>query len=206
MAQVCVSQNMGISGNVLTVEPWAVVHHVHDATYNSVGDGSFGVQTTLPGKLMIDSGIISWTNPSPLNANVLVRIQRAYRDWRISNPNAVQIRDRFTYALGGTDPRVPDVSSVYHGQSGGSLDAGAQFNGTPYVGQYWEWEDGTCLEDWITPVAPGEELRLWYRCNLWTPPPWSNNANNNSPQHEANVRSARIQLIAYPTQDGDIVG
>lgn len=209
MAQVCVSLNMGLTSNDLSVQPWAVPHHVYDTTFNSVGDGAVTQQTTLPGKLMIDSGnspFITWTNPSPLDAFVLLRIQRAYRDWQVSNPNAIQIRDRYTYTIGGDDPRLPDVSSVYHGQSGGALDAGAQGNGTPFIGQYWEWEDGTLLEDWIGPVPPGADLKLWYRCYLWTPPPWSNNANNNSPVHNANVRSSRIQLIAFPTQDSDLVG
>lgn len=206
MAQVCVSQNMGIGSNQLSVNPWSTVRHVYDTTHNSIGDGSFGQQTTLPGKLMIDSGIITWTNPSPLDAMVLLRLQRAYRNWEISNPNAVQIRDRYTYAIGGADPRLPETSSVYLGQSGGAMDAGAQFNGTPYIGVYWEWEDPTLSEDWLGPVPPGEDLKVWYRCYLWTPPPWSNNANNNSPLYDANVRSTRIQLISYPTQDGDQVG
>ncbi|AXQ60065.1 hypothetical protein NTR1_52 [Nocardia phage NTR1] len=206
MAQVCVSQNLGIGGGILSIEPHSIPHHVFDQTYNSVGDGSFGAQTTLPGKLMIDSGIQTWTNPSPMPARVLLRVQRAYRNWQVSNPNAVQIRDRYTYAIGGADPRVPDVSSVYNGQSGSAMDVGAQFNGTPYIGVYWEWEDGTLIEDWLGPIPPGADLKIWYRCNLWTPPPWSNNANNNSPQHSASVRSTRIQMIAFPTQDSTVVG
>lgn len=206
MAQVCVSRNMGIDGGILSIEPWSIPHHVLDQTFNSVGDGTFTQLTTLPGKLMIDSGILTWTNTSPLDARVLVRIQRAFRDWRVSNPNAVQIRDRFTYAIGGTDPRVPDTSSVYNGQSGASIDVGVQANGTPFKGQYWEWEDGTMIEDWLGPVPPGEDFKIWYRCYLWTPPPWSNNANENNPQHSANVRSTRIQLMAFPTQDVEITG
>lgn len=205
MAEVCVSRNMGIDGGVLDIEQHSVPRHVLDQTFNSTGDGTFGVQTTLPGKLMIDSGILSWTNTSPLDARVLLRIQRAYRDWQVSNPNAVQIRDRYTVAIGGADPRVPDTSSVYNGQSGASMDVGAQFNGTPYIGVYWEWEDGTMMEDWLGPVAPGQVIKVWYRCYLWTPPPWSNNANNNNPLHSANVRSARIQLMAFPTQDTAVV-
>lgn len=206
MAQVCVSQNLDITAGVLGIEPWSIPRHVHDVTYNSTGDGAFSAQTTLPGKLMIDSGVISWTNTAPLDAFVLLRLQRAYRNWQTSNPNAVQIRDRYTYAIGGEDPRTPDPTSVYTGHSGSAMDVGAQFNGTPYIGLYWEWEDGTLVEDWLGPIGPGQVLKLWYRCYLWTPPPWSNNANNNSPQHSASVRNTRIQLIAFPTQDGDIVG
>ena len=206
MAEVCVSQNFGISGGVLTAAQWSIPRHVYDQTFNSTGDGTFGALTTLPGKLMIDSGIISWTNPSPLDAYVLLRVQRAYRNWQISNPNAVQIRDRYTYAIGGADPRTPDPSSVFNGQSGAAMDVGAQSNGTPYIGVYWEWEDPTLEEDWIGPIPAGAVLKLWYRCYLWTPPPWSNNANNNSPVHSASVRSTRIQMIAFPTQDTVVAG
>lgn len=205
MAETCVSRNMGIDGNVLSIEQWATPRIVHDTTYNSTGDGAFTAQTTLPGKLMIDSGIISWTNSSPLEAMVLLRIQRAYRNWVVSNPNYVQIRDRYTTAIGGDDPRVPDTSSTYHGQSGGSLDVGLAYTGATIAGKYWDWEDGTLLEDWVGPVPAGEVLKVWYRCYLWTPPPWSNNANNGSPEHSASVRSSRIMLMAFPTQDTAVV-
>lgn len=206
MAEVCVSKNLNIDGGVLALEPWSVPHHVFDTTYNSVGDGSFTQLTTLPGKLMIDSGIQTWTNPSTMNSMVLLRIQRAYRDWVTSNPNAVQIRDRYTYAIGGADPRVPDPSSVYTGHSGASGDTGANFNGVPDGGLFYEWEDPTLIEDWIGPIPPGEDLKVWYKCYLWTPPPWSNNANDNNPIHSANVRSSRIQMMAFPTQDEGVVG
>ena len=205
MAETCVSRNMGIDGNVLSIEQWSTPRIVHDTTYNSTGDGAFTAQTTLPGKLMIDSGIISWTNSGPLDAMVLLRIQRAYRNWVVSNPNYVQIRDRYTTAIGGDDPRVPDTSSTYHGQSGGSLDVGLLYTGATIIGKYWDWEDGTLLEDWVGPVPAGEVLKVWYRCYLWTPPPWSNNANNGSPEHSASVRSSRIRLMAFPTQDTAVI-
>lgn len=206
MAEVCVTQNTEITAGVLSIAPWSVPRIVHDTTYNSVGDGAFTALTTLPGKLMIDSGIISWTNTAPLEAMVLLRIQRAYRNWVVSSPNAVQIRDRYTYAIGGADPRDPDTSSTYHGISGGSLDSGINYNGATIGGKYWDWEDGTLLEDWLGPVPAGAELRLWYRCNLWTPPPWSNNANAGSPEHSASVRSSRVLLMAFPTRDTEVTG
>lgn len=206
MAQVCVDQNMSITAGVLGIAAWSIPRHVFDATYTSTGDGAYTVLTTLPGKKMIDSGIQSWTNTSPLDAMILLRLQRMRRDWEVSNPNAVQIRDRYTYAIGGADPRTPDPSSVYTGASGGAMDVGAQYNGTPYIGRYWEYEDGTMVEDWLGPVSPGETFKFWYQCYLWTPPPWSNNANNNSPEHNANVRGARVQLIAFPTADSAVTG
>lgn len=205
MVETCVSRNLNIDGGILGIEPWSTPRLVFDQSYASVGDGAFTQQTTLPGKLMIDSGIQTWTNDSPLDAMVLIRVQRSYRNWVVSNPNAVQIRDRFTYAIGGEDPRIPDVSSVYHGHSGGALDVGSLTTGATIIGKYWDWEDGTLLEDWLGPVPAGDALKIWYRCNLWTPPPWSNNANNGSPEHSASVRGVRLVLMSFPTRDSAVV-
>lgn len=206
MAQVCITQNTEIDAGVLSIAPWSVPTIVHDTTYNSVGDGTYVALTTQPGKLMIDSGVISWTNTAPLERMVLLRIQRAYRNWVVSSPNAVQIRDRYTFAIGGANPRDPDTSSTYHGISGGSLDSGIAPNGSTLGGKIWDWEDGTLLEDWLGPVPPGQDLRVHYRCNLWTPPPWSDNANAGSPEHSASVRSSRIVLMAFPTRDTEVTG
>jgi hypothetical protein len=201
MAEVCVSANMSINSGVLGIESWSVPQVVLDATYSSVGDGAYTLPlTVLPGKLMIDSGIQSWVNTSPLDARLLVRIQRARRDWWTSNPNAVQVRDRYTYTLNGDAPRTPDTSSTYHGQSGSAGDIGADSEATPYVSVFYEFEDGTLLEDWIT-VPAGETFKIWYRAYMWTPPPWSNNANNNSPTQSMSIRDTRIVLMAFPTQD-----
>lgn len=201
MATTCVSRNLSIDGGELGIEPWSTVRIVFDATYNSVGDGTFGSQIIPPGKLMIDSGIQSWTSDSPLPTMLLFRVQRAYRDVRVSNPNAVQIRDRWTTSLSGTDPASPDTSSTFQGQTGAALDRSAYPDATPFPGQYWVYEDAAMTEDWIGPLPAGEVFKFWYRCNLWTPPPWSANANNIDPQHSANVRSTRIQIMAFPTQD-----
>lgn len=205
MAEVCVSQNMSITGGVLGIETWAAPRVVMDTTFNSTGDGTYTTPyTVLPGKLMIDSTIQSWTNTTPLPAQLLLRIQRARRDWWTSNPNAVQIRDRYTYTLNGDDPRVPDTSSTYHGQSGSSGDVGADSAATPYGAVFYEYEDGTMLEDWIT-VPSGATFKVWYRAYMWTPPPWSNNANNNSPTQSTNIYNTRIILMAFPTQDTGVL-
>lgn len=205
MAQTCVSRNINIVGGDLGIEPWAVPRHVLDQTLNSVGDGSFDQETSLPGKLMIDSGILTWTNTSPLPATVLLRINRAHRDYVVSNPNLVQIRDRFTTAIGGATPRTPDPSALYQGATGGGVDIGATTVGQPRAGIFYAWEDAHITEDFIGPIPPGEDFKARYRCYLWTPPPWSNNANANAPVHEARVRNTRIQLIAFPSQDTAVI-
>src|SRR5262245_26541330 len=142
MAQVCVSENMDVAGGVLAIQPWSVPYVALDAVFNSTGDGAYTTPfTVLPGKLMIDSGVQSWTNPSPLDANLLFRIQRAKRSWWTSNPNAVQVRDKYTYTVDGGTPRTPDTSSTYHGQSGSAGDVGADSAATPNPAVFYEYED-----------------------------------------------------------------
>lgn len=201
MAEVCVSRNLSITAGALGIEPFSVPVVALDATYNSTGDGTYTLpQTVLPGRLMIDSGIQSWTNSTPLDAQMLVRIQRARRDWWTSNPNAVQVRDRYTYTVNGDSPRTPDTSSTYHGQSGSAGDVGTDSAAQPYQAIFYEYEDGTMLEDWIT-VPAGAVFKIWYRAYMWTPPPWSNNANAGAPTQSINIYNTRIVLMAFPTQD-----
>jgi len=58
----------------------------------------------------------------------------------------------------------------------------------------------------VGPLAPGQRLNVHYRTYVWTPPPWSDNANKNSPQHQAAARYSRVQLQAFPTQGSLVVG
>lgn len=201
MAEVCVTRNTDIVGGDLSIAKWALPRMVSDQYFASTGDGTFGQLTTPPGKLMIDSGIQTWTSDSQLPTRVLLRVQRDRRDLLVSNPNAAQIRDRYTYTINGTNPRVPETSSVLQGQTGASIDLSSNFAGTPFIGRFWVYDDQHMIEDWITTLEPGAAFKYWYRAYLWTPPPWSNNANANSPQHSATIRGTRIQVWAFPTQD-----
>lgn len=201
MAEVCVSRNMDIVGGDLSMAPWSLPRIVFDQTYASTGDGTFGQLVTPPGKLLIDSGIQSWTSDSPLPCRILLRIQRDRRDLLVSNPNSAQIRDRYTTTINGTDPRVPETSSVLQGQTGSAIDLSSNFAGTPFIGRFWTYDDVSMIEDWLGPLDAGAVIKFWYRCYVWTPPPWSNNANANNPQHSATVRGTRIQLMAFPLQD-----
>lgn len=200
MANVCTDRNMKITAGVLGVEKWSVPRFVVDTTVNSTGDGSLTQQTTLPGKLMIDASA-SWVSDSPLDTMMLIRITRGARWCLTSNPNYVQFRDRWTFALDDT-PRVPDVSNTFQAAFGGSCDRGTGGDsiGTPWAGKHWYYSDPTMTEDFQL-VPSGSTFNMAYRCYVWTPPPWSNNANANTPVHSATANNVRIQLIAFPTQD-----
>ncbi|UPK64891.1 hypothetical protein MYP14_05945 [Rhodococcus pyridinivorans] len=205
MAQVCVSRNLDITGGALSIQPWTVPRHVYDQSFASVGNGTYGAHTNLPGKLMIDSGVQAWTNTTPLPAQILFRLHRGSRRFVVSSPNVVQVRDRFTTAIDVT-PRTPDTSNQYQGAAGGGVDMSTTTAAKPYAGVLYAWDDAMITEDWFGPIPPGGVFRFHYRATLWTPPPWSNNANDNLPIHECDLDPVRIHLIAFPTQDMDVMG
>lgn len=200
MADVCVSRNLTITAGALGIAPWSVFRLVADVTGTSTGDGSLSAQTRLPGKLMIDQQV-SWTSDSQLPTRMLLRVTRAYRSIITSNPNAVQLREAIEHAIDAT-PRVPDPSRLVFSQCGYALDHGTDNAALPWIGRAFLDVDSTSTDVWFTDSLPaGSTLNVHYRTYAWTPPPYSNNANGNSPHHEAHARWTRLQLFAAPTQD-----
>jgi hypothetical protein len=139
---------------------------------------------------------------------VLIRVTRGSKSWLLSNPNAVQFRDRWTYAIDREDltPAIPVTTGIYNSQVGSAIDAGTNSVAEPNPGRQWVWADTNCSDEWVGPVAPGDRLNLWYRCYVWTPPPFSDNGNKNSPIHTASAAWARIQLTAFPMQGSVVSG
>lgn len=203
-AEVCVSQNFEVSATgQLAAAEWSVPVVVATATGTSTGDGALTAQTTLPGKQMIDVSL-SWTNPRALEVELLLRVQRSYRDLLTSNPNVIQVRDRWTSRISAepTDlAPVPDPTSVFNSQWGGGIDLSTNTTATPQAGRLWLFEDAHFTEDWMGPVPPGYTLNVRYRAYVWTPPPFADNANNNAPTHQVNLRQTTLQFTAMPERD-----
>ncbi|UYL88140.1 hypothetical protein SEA_EVAA_29 [Gordonia phage Evaa] len=204
MVRVCISENLDVANGELRLQPWSVPRLVGDVVAASGGDGTVYPQLTLPGKLMIDRQL-SWTNDAPVDQSVLLRVTRAQRDWVTSNPNAIQIRDRWSTAIDRT-PEVPVTTGMYNSQVGSAIDLGTNTVAEPNIGRHWVSQDAHSADEWLGEIAPGQTINVWYRCYLWTPPPWSDNANKGSPQHSARVRWARLQLLAFPQQGSVVAG
>ncbi|MGA6208072.1 DUF7172 family protein [Nocardia testacea] len=203
MPDVCVSRNLSITDGQLGIAPWSVFRLVADVTGTSTGDGALTAQTRLPGKLMIDQ-TVSWVSDSPLPSLILLRVTRAYRSIITSTPNAVQFREAWETAINAI-PRTPDPSRLVNSQSGTAMDTGVETNGTPDYGRLYLHQDMSCSDNWLSdPLPAGATLNVAYRCYVWTPPPWSNNASDGQPLHEAHARSTRLQLFAAPTLDDTI--
>ncbi len=202
---VCLSENLTTDpAGRLQLQPWSSVRLVADVIAPSTGDGVIDEHSTLPGKRLIDQRV-SWTNDAPIVQGLLVRITRGPKSWVTSNPNAIQFRDRWTSAIDRA-PTPPVTTSIYDSQCGSALDLGTNAVAEPKAGKQWMWTDATCSDRWVDPVAPGATFELWYRCYVWTPPPWSNNANLNHPDHQAFAKWTRLQLISFPMRDGGATG
>lgn len=93
----------------------------------------------------------------------------------------------------------PVVTTQHNGRVGAGLDLQTNTVGEPLPGVLWTWEDTNCVEEWLPrELQPGQQVNVWYQAYVWTPPPWSNNANKNSPRHEARANWVRVILWAYP--------
>ncbi|ADX31953.1 hypothetical protein TPA2_gp39 [Tsukamurella phage TPA2] len=205
MAVVCIDENLDIGGGgALKLRPWSVPRLVVDEIALSGGDGPVYALTSLPGRLLIDKAV-TWTNDSPLPQVVLVRITRGSREWLTSNPNALQLRDRWSYAYDKA-PERPVTTGQYNSQVGSAIDTGTNTVSEPNYGRHWCSMDAHSSDEWLRPVLPGETVNLWYQAWLWTPPPWSDNANKTNPQHNFKAGYTRIQLIAFPQQGTVVAG
>lgn len=210
---VCVSENLAITADGrLRLAPWSVPQLVLDVVAHSSADTTkLTAHETLPGVLLIDK-LVQWKNSAPIPRQVRVEVTRRWRRWVTSNPNAVQFRDRWSSAItpaGQAAPIIPEepiTSGILNGQVGTAGDIGTNSVAEPNPGKFWQWWGTGSSEEWLGPVEPGETLRVWYRQYVWTPPPFSDNANKNSPGHEAEAGWARLSLWAFPDQGRLVVG
>jgi hypothetical protein len=210
--RVCLAENLTIGPDgKLQLAPWSRPRNVVDVLAPSGADTNKLLETTtLPGRLLIDRKV-EWLNDSPVDHMVRVMVTRRWRRWVTSNPNAIEFRDRWSSAItpANTDPieaAEPVVSGYFNGQTGSTGDIGTNSVAEPSPGKFWHWWGTNTTEEWLGPVEPGETMRVWYRGYVWTPPPFSDNANKNSPAHEAEAGWSRIQLIVYPDQGKAVTG
>lgn len=206
-SKVCVAENLAVDDatGLLQMAPWSVPRLVHDYPAHSNADGQLLKTVTLPGKLLIEHKF-NWFNDSPVDHQLLIRVTRRWRETLVSNPNAIEYRDRWAWAI-NTEPSEPVVSGVYNGQCGLSGDLGTNTVAEPNPGLFYGWWGTVTTDEWVgLLITPGDQLNCWYRQYVWTPEPWSDNANKNSPQHSAASGWARCQLWAFPQQGPTVVG
>ena len=200
MPQVCTGRELAITDGVLGLEKWSAPRMVAEQSATSSGDGSItgAGLPSQPGRLMIDTSL-SWTSDSQLMLVMRLEVIRSYRTIMVSNPNAIQIWDSWMTAVDAT-PRTPDNYSAANGITTLGFDVGTDNSSQPVGGVITQDYPISATEDYIE-LPAGSTLNVAYRAYVWTPPPWSNNANANSPQHEADARGVKLRLWACPTND-----
>lgn len=204
---VCIDENLTTTvGGLLQMTKYSVPRLVQDVMVKSSADGKFTApQITLPGVLMMNQQI-SWKNDSPLPASLLISVTRSTRNWVTSNPNAIQIRDRWTRTVDRA-PDMPVVTSISNGRTGSAIDLGTNSVAEPNKGRQWLWMGTHDSDEWYPQlIEPNSVFNLWYQCYYWTPPPWSDNANQNVPRHEVYSRWTRLRLWAFPQQGSLVKG
>ena len=204
---VCIDENLTVTvDGRLQLAKWSVPRLVQDVMVKSSSDGKFSKpQVVLPGVLMMDQQIV-WKNDSPLPASLLISVTRGTRSWVTSNPNAIQIRDRWTRTV-DRQPDMPVVTSISNGRTGSAIDLGTNSVAEPNKGKHWLWMGAHDSDEWYPQlIDPAATFRIWYQCYYWTPPPWSDNANQNAPQHQVESRWTRIRLWAFPQQGSLVKG
>ncbi|ABD58535.1 hypothetical protein SEA_YAHALOM_36 [Mycobacterium phage Yahalom] len=206
---VCISENLTTDdAGLLRMERWAVPRLVADVRARSGGDGKVYITDTPPGKLLIDQQV-GWKNDSPLEQMVQIRICRSWKSWVVSNPNAIQIRDRWSRIITdkpGKLPADPVTTNIMNSRTGTSIDLGSNSVAEPEPGVHYVWIGASTEDEIVGPVGPGESIKVWYKQYLWTPPPWSDNANKNNPIHQASTNWTRIMLTAFPQQGRLVTG
>lgn len=207
---VCVDENIGIDdAGLLVIQPYAVPRVVADVKTLGTGDTAQKLfpDTALPGRMLKDQKV-GWRNETPLPCMVMIRVIRASKVWITSNPNAIQFRDRWTYTIDpdNVEPELPLPTGIYNSHTGSAIDLGTNTVAEPNPGKHWVWTDVNTMDEWVGPLEPGEKINLWYREYVWTPPPFSDNANRNKPQHTIISPWTRIVLWAFPGQGNLVLG
>ena len=203
---VCVDENLGVNTEgQLHLQPWTVPRPVIDEIARSTSDGPIQSEIPLPGRILLNLQA-SWRNDTPLPQGLVVHTTRGPRKWIVSNPNAIEFRDRYTTAVDAT-PDVPVITTVFDSKCGSAIDLDTNSVAEPKPGRQWMWTDVSTTARYLPRLLePGETFRLHYRCCVWTPDPWSDNANKNSPHHWAGAGWARITVEALPVQGNLVTG
>ncbi|QFP94651.1 hypothetical protein I5G59_gp31 [Mycobacterium phage LilMcDreamy] len=204
--KVCLGEHLSVgTDGKLNMAAWAVPRNVLDEIAPSRADTTklLATEQLETARLLVDwKG--SWLNDTPVPHMVRVQITRRYKRWVTSNPNAVEFRDRWATAI-DADAAVPEVTDIHNGRCGSASDVGTNTVAEPNPGKFWHWWGTNTVDEWVGPLEPGQRLNLAYRAYVWTPPPFSNNANKNAPGHEAELGYARIAAHVFPGPSATVV-
>lgn len=206
-SKVCLGENLTSdpTTGLLQMAKCSTPRLVHDVAIQSTGDGAVTEMTTSPGLMLMDHQA-QWINDTPVGHTMLIRVIRRWKKVVTSNPNAIQFRDRWAWQINAAAVE-PITSAIMNGQSGLAGDLGTDTVAEPLPGVFTAWLGSNSADEWVgLTLNPGDVFNIWYRMYVWTPPPWSDNANKNAPTHSAEAGWARLQLLVFPQQGPTVQG
>lgn len=176
MADVCVSEDFTVDGaGQLSIAAHTRMSHVSTLSAAPVSRRKTWSEIALPGDRMwfLQSQVV---NTSPVDRPVMFRLNRPYVFLSPAQPNAIQLRDKWETEVGAS-PIAPavDVTESYNGVWTASVDSGPP-GGSPQRGRTFPYWPGVMVAETVM-VPAGESAVLSWAGYVWTPPPWSNNAN-----------------------------
>ena len=204
VGEVCVSPMFDVAaGGGLGLVATAGVQIAGQHQWEGDDDWSSDPLTVLPGMELWDDAF-ELTNTADHDRYVMLRIQRPYYiAMRVPQPNALQVRDGWECRV-GEDPPEPtvDVTRHYRGIWTASLDLGttSASGGTPHAGKIEQYSPSFRVDE-IVHVPAGETIIFRWAAWVWTPPPWSDNANDGHPLWDIEWGDRMVTAMWIP--DGD---
>lgn len=203
MSEVCVSDAFTVTDGALGLAAWtgAVIESREIEEISYEWPGMTGI-TSLPGEALWDHTVIG-TNTAGVARLAVFRLQRPYSTMlEVPQPNAMQMRDAWAYRV-GPNVTAPNVSVVedYNGAWTASADSGTFSDGTTRKGRLYLYFPGSMVDVQVR-VPAGEQVALRWRGYIWTPPPWSNNADNGNGQGKYIVGYTLRTLMWLPVDEG----
>lgn len=205
MSEVCVSDAFTVVDGALGLAAWTgAVIALREQEQISYEWPDWSGITSLPGEPLWDHEIVA-VNDAPSARLAVFRLQRPYSTmFEVPQPNAMQMRDGWAYRV-GPGVTAPPVSVVedYNGAWTASADSGTFSDGTTRKGRLIRYFPGSMVDVQVH-VPAGETVALRWAGWVWTPPPWSNNADDGNGRGKYVIGYTLRTLMWLPVDEGTL--
>lgn len=207
MSKVCVSDAFTIVDGALGLAAWTGAEFYRRRVGAEVTLTQTGAIPTLPGIELWDMVEVA-VNEAHVNRLAVFRLQRPIITLIVPQPNAMQVRDRWEVRVAprGGVPDIPgalemSTAQVYNGAWTASADSGTFSNGTTRKGRMYRHFPGPMVDVQVT-VPPDHTAAIRWMGYVWTPPPWSNNADAGNATGNYACTAPMLTAMLLPTEEG----
>lgn len=190
MPTQCVDEHFQAPAGVLDFTAVVPVTLVHDVSHASSNNGAFTTQRSLPGTNHQDWTIGPITNTYAVPVLAVFEVMCLGAFIIAPQPNLTLVRTRVTVGVGGAAD-TPDITAEFDSEFGGGFDITDQdTQSNPETGRLHRGTAAWVIRKTPVELQPGQALYGACRIASYTPDPWLANANNNSPGHQADVKTS----------------